>query len=109
MDAVVVMVTAPGGETARALARDLVEARLAASVNVAPDVASFYWWQGAVREGDEALLFAKTRAELVDRLIAFVKARHPYDCPAVFAVPIAAGHSDYLDWIAAETAEPPAD
>jgi len=108
MDAVLVMVTAPGGETARALARALVEARLAASVNVAADVASFYWWQGAVREGDEALLFAKTRADLVDRVIAFVKARHDYDCPAIFAVPIDAGHPDYLDWIAAETTDPPA-
>jgi len=105
MDAVLVMITAPGGDAARDLARALVEARLAASVNVAPEVASFYWWRGAVREGDEALLFAKTRADLVDRVIVFVKARHDYDCPAVFAVPIAAGNPDYLAWIAAETAE----
>ena len=105
MDAVLVMVTAPGGDSATDLARGLVEARLAASVNLAPGVASFYWWQGAVREADEALLFAKTRADLVDRVIAFVKARHDYDCPAVFAVPIAAGNPDYLAWIAAETAD----
>jgi len=105
MDAVLVMVTAPSGESARDLARALVEARLAASVNVAPDIASFYWWQGAVRDGDEALLFAKTRAELVGRVIAFVKSRHDYECPAIFAVPIAAGNPDYLTWIEAETAD----
>jgi periplasmic divalent cation tolerance protein len=105
MDATLVMVTAPSGETARALARALVKARLAASVNVAAGITSFYWWDGAVQEGAEALLFAKTRADLVDRAIDFVKARHPYDCPAIFALPIAAGNPDYLAWIGEETVD----
>jgi periplasmic divalent cation tolerance protein len=104
MDATLVMVTAASDGSARALARALVEARLAASVNIAPGIASFYWWQGAVREGAEALLLAKTRTDLVDQVIEFVKAGHPYDCPAVFALPIAAGNPDYLAWIGEETA-----
>ena len=105
MSATLVMVTAPSGESARTLGRSLVEARLAASVNIADGITSFYWWEGAVEEGAEALLFAKTRAELVDRVIDFVKARHPYDCPAIVAMPIVAGNPDYLAWIETETGE----
>lgn len=107
MTAVLVMVTAPSEETARAIARALVKARLAASANVAAGIASVYWWQGAIKEGAEALLFAKTRADLVEQLIDFVKARHPYDCPAILALPVAAGNPDYLAWIEGETAAAP--
>jgi periplasmic divalent cation tolerance protein len=105
MSATLVMVTAPSVEAARTLGRSLVEARLAASVNIADGITSFYWWEGAVEEGAEALLFAKTRAELVDRVIDFVKARHPYDCPAIVATPIVAGNPDYLAWIEKEAGE----
>ena len=104
MDTALVMVTVPSAAEARTLGRALVEARLAASVNIAPGITSFYWWDGAVREGAEALLFAKTRAGLVERLVDFVVASHPYDCPAVIATPVAAGHADYLAWIERETA-----
>lgn len=105
MAASLVMVTAPSGEMARALGRALVEARLAASVNVSDGVTSYYWWEGAVQEGAEALLFARTRGDLVDQVIDFVKARHPYVCPAVIATPIVAGNPDYLAWIETETGE----
>lgn len=105
MAASLVMVTAPSGEMARALGRALVEARLAASVNVSDGVTSYYWWEGAVQEGAEALLFARTRGDLVDQVIDFVRARHPYVCPAVIATPIVAGNPDYLAWIETETGE----
>ncbi|MDX1576638.1 MAG: divalent-cation tolerance protein CutA [Kiloniellales bacterium] len=104
MRATLVMVTFPSAEAARAIGRALVEARLAASVNIAENVASLYWWEGAVREGAEALLFAKTRDDLVERLTGFVKERHPYVCPAIYATPITAGNPDYLAWIETETA-----
>ena len=105
MDASLIMMTAPSGEVARTLGRALVEARLAASVNISAGITSFYWWEGAVQEGGEQILFAKTRAELVDRVIDFVKARHPYVCPAIVATPITAGNPDYLAWIEKETGE----
>ena len=104
MTALLVMVTMPSAEAARKLGRALVDARLAASVNIARGITSFYWWEGAVREGAEALLFAKTRGDLLDRVTEFVTARHDYACPAVIATPIAAGNPDYLAWIERETA-----
>jgi periplasmic divalent cation tolerance protein len=98
-----VTITAPGSEEARAIGRALVEARLAASVNVLPEVTSFYWWDGALQEGAEALLLAKTRTTLVEAVVAFVGDRHSYVCPCVIATAIEAGNPDYLAWIDAET------
>lgn len=103
MGASLVMVTFPSAEAARSVGRALVEARLAASVNIAEAVASLYWWEGAVREGAEALLFAKTREDLVARLSEFVAERHPYACPAIYATAITGGNPDYLAWIEQET------
>ncbi len=99
----VITITAPGSEEARAIGRALVEARLAASVNVLPEVTSFHWWDGALQEGAEALLLAKTRRALVEAVIAFVTERHSYVCPCVIATAIEAGNPDYLAWIDAET------
>lgn len=103
MGATLVKVTFPSPGAAWTVGRALVEARLAASVNIAEGITSFYWWEGAVRESAEALLFAKTRDALVDRLVAFVRERHPYDCPAILATPITGGNPDYLEWIERET------
>ena len=109
MTHVAVCVTAPSRAEAEAISRALVEARLAASVNIVPAVSSFYWWEGALREGDEAMLWAKTRSDLVEPLTAKVKALHSYTCPCVIALPITGGNPDYLAWIDAETSPPPTD
>ena len=98
-----VYMTAGDEDEARKLGRALVEARLAASVNVIPAVRSFYRWQGRVHDEREAVLIAKTRESLVDDLVARVKELHSYDCPCIVALPIRAGNPDYLDWITAET------
>ncbi len=102
-----VCVTAASEAEAEAIGRALVEARLAAAVNVVPRVSSLYRWDGALREGTEAMLWAKTRADLVAPLTALVKARHGYACPCIVALPITGGNADYLAWIDAETRPPP--
>ena len=101
---VLVCVTAPAGRPARRLAAAVVQARLAACVNVAPPVTSVYRWKGKVETAREALLLMKTRRALFRRLASFVAKNHPYDVPEVIAVPIVAGHAPYLTWIAKETA-----
>jgi len=98
-----VLCTCPDAETARGIARTLVEERLAACVNVVPGLHSTYRWQGAVESADEVLLLAKTTQDrfpaLRDRLVAL----HPYELPEVIAVDVAAGSPAYLDWVAAGT------
>lgn len=98
-----IYVTAETPEEAKSLGRMLVEARLAACANVIADMVPIYWWDGKVEEGSEAVLIAKTRRQLADQVIEFIKARHSYDCPCVVALPVESGNPAFLDWIAAET------
>ena len=98
-----IYITAADADEAKALGRALVEARLAACANVLPGIVPIFRWEGEVQEGSEAALIAKTRTDLVERVIELVKERHSYDCPCVVALPIEAGNPAFLDWIAEET------
>lgn len=103
MAAVFVYVTAKDRAQALAIGRSLVEERLVACVNVLDSVRSLYWWEGKVQEEEEALFVAKTRSELMEKVVARVKELHSYQVPCVVALPVAAGNPDFLDWITAET------
>lgn len=92
-------ITFPDEETARRVARALVEERLAACVNLVPGVRSIYSWKGAVSEDAEILGVAKTTAARFEALRARVAALHPYEVPEVIALPIEAGHAPYLAWL----------
>lgn len=99
-----VVLTTVGSESdAEALARSIVEARLAACVQVVGPIRSVYRWQGQVCAEQEWRCEAKTTAERVDALIAFIAAGHPYELPEIVVVELAAGSPAYLDWLAAET------
>jgi periplasmic divalent cation tolerance protein len=76
---------------------------LAACVNVFTGMIPIFWWEGEVQEDSEAVLIAKTRAALIDRVTAFVKEQHSYDCPAVVALPVQGGNAAFLDWLDSET------
>ncbi len=99
-----IYITAGTAEEARRIGRAIVEERLAACANVLGEVASFYWWEDALQEDTEAVLIAKTRDDLVDRLVARVRELHSYDCPCVVALRIDAGNPEFLAWIDKETA-----
>ncbi len=107
MSARLVHVACPDPDSAKALARSLVDARLAACVSLLPQTA-VYRWQGRVEEAAETLLLAKTWADRVDALVAHVRDHHPYELPEVLAVESAGGLDRYLDWLHAETRTPPA-
>lgn len=96
----VVLTSAPDAQTGEALARKLVEARLAACVNVVPGVVSIYEWKGKLERDAEVLLVAKTLAPNVERLVAFIKANHPYELPEILALPVISGSPEYLNWLA---------
>jgi periplasmic divalent cation tolerance protein len=104
MDFRLVYMTASSRDEARKIGRALVEERLAACANVIDGMDSTYWWQGKLTEDREAVLIAKTRAELLPALTERVKALHSYTVPCVVALPILAGNPAYLEWLGAETA-----
>lgn len=96
-----VFVTIPR-DKAQELARLIVENRLAACVNIVPQIESFYWWEGKVQSDDEALLIIKTTTARFDALQTFVLDHHPYDLPEVIALPVDAGLDAYLKWVEKE-------
>jgi len=104
MDLVAAYITAGSREEALRIGRALVEERLAACVNVLDGMTSVYRWNGAVEEASEAVLIAKTRAALFDRLTERVRALHSYDTPCVVELRLERGNPAYLDWLRAETA-----
>ena len=103
MSVCLVYITASGHEEATTIGRDLVEKRLAACVNVQQPITSIYRWEGVVQENAESILIAKTTDGLVEALTARVLKNHSYNCPCVLAIPVAGGHKEFLEWIAAET------
>lgn len=94
----------PDRDTALALARTLVETRVAACVNVLAGCTSVYRWQGVTEEAEEVPLIAKTTAACYPALEAAIRAHHPYELPEIVAVPIERGLPAYLQWVADETA-----
>jgi periplasmic divalent cation tolerance protein len=100
----VVLATAPDVETAKQIARCLVNERLVACVNVVGNVTSIYRWQGAVEETNEVLLVMKTVQDRVAALMARVKDLHPYEIPEVIALPVETALPAYAAWIVEETA-----
>jgi periplasmic divalent cation tolerance protein len=98
-----VLTTAPNSEVAAALARSLVEERLAACVNLLPGVRSVYRWEGAIQEDEEVLLIIKTQAARSDALAGRIKELHPYDVPEVVVLPAVGGSLPYLEWVETET------
>lgn len=99
MDHCLVITTCPNAEVAADLARHLVEARLAACVNIVPGIRSVYQWKGELVTDDEHLLLMKSRPDAYPQLEAAIRAEHPYELPEVIMVPIAQGSTDYLKWI----------
>jgi periplasmic divalent cation tolerance protein len=97
------MTTLADRETALSLAREAVEKRLAACVQVIHPITSVYRWEGEVREEDEALCVMKVPQARLDALVAHLRERHPYDTPEFTAVPSSFVEERYLAWVEAET------
>ena len=91
--------TCPDTAVARRLASGLVEAGLAACVNILPEIRSIYRWQGQVHDEGEALLIAKTTRLSYPQLESWLLEKHPYDVPEVLALPVHGGSAEYLDWV----------
>ena len=100
---VLVLTTVGADFDARALAHALVEARLAACVNIVPAIHSVYRWEGRVTDDTEQLLIIKTSESRVDALRTELFARHPYEVPEIIALRVADGLPEYLGWVAEET------
>lgn len=98
-----IYMTAGNLDEARRIGKTLVEARLAACVNIIDNMQSYYWWDEKVQEDHEVVMIAKTTSPLVTALTDAVKSLHSYTVPCIVAIPITGGNPDFLAWIIKET------
>ncbi len=98
-DKVVILVTAASRQECRKIARQLVEEKLAACVNITQAIDSVYHWEGKVTTGKEFLLLIKSNRELFPEIKAAISKIHSYHTPEIICVPIIDGSRNYLQWI----------
>ena len=100
---VVVLTTFPANGDAEAFASTLVQERLAACINVLPQVRSIYTWEGKIERADEKQLLIKTRTDRLHELETRLKELHRYEIPEFLVMPVLDGSREYLAWIAEST------
>jgi periplasmic divalent cation tolerance protein len=98
-DAVIVLTTWPAAEDAGPAAAALVQERLAACVNVLPEMDSTYRWKSAVEQERERQMIIKTTRPRVDALLTRLKQLHSYDVPEALVIPVVGGSEAYLTWL----------
>jgi periplasmic divalent cation tolerance protein len=98
-DCVVALITCSSVEEGRKVAHALLDARIAACVNIAAHVESHYWWKGKKESANEVLLTVKTQRRHMREVAKVVKANHSYEVPEVIFLPILAGERNYLKWV----------
>ena len=101
--AILVLTNVPDRTVATALAKALLDDRIAACVNIGGPVESIYHWRGRIETGEEIPVVIKTRSVLYSEVEAAVRKIHPYDTPEIIAIPVVDGDARYLAWIADET------
>ncbi len=102
MSVKIVYMTTGNLDEARRIGRSLLEARLAACVNIIDNMKSIFRWEGAIEEAEEVVMIAKTTDTRIPALIEHVRANHSYDCPCIVSLPVENGHQPFLDWVTAE-------
>ena len=95
----IVLTTIGNAEHGRRIARELVEARLAACVTCFPGLVSVYRWSGRVEEDGEMLLLIKTNSDRIDALRSHLLRLHPYEVPEFLVVDVAEAGEAYLHWL----------
>jgi periplasmic divalent cation tolerance protein len=102
IDSIEVVTTTERREDAERIARDLVERRLAACVQISGPILSTYRWKGQIETAEEWQCRAKTRRDRFEAVEATIRAIHPYEVPEIIAIPIENGSADYLAWLEGE-------
>ena len=99
---IIVVLSTVSPDKSELLAKNLLDSRVVACVNVLP-VRSYYRWKGESIDEPEHLLIAKTTKEKTEEVITAIKSLHPYEVPEIIVLPVTDGYLPYLDWVHQET------
>lgn len=106
MKFILLTITTATVQDAKHIAGELLKQNLIACANIIPKISSIYVWEGQLEDVTEAMMIVKTTEKLCKKVIDHIKSIHPYDCPAIVAIPIIDGNPDYLHWTAMSIATP---
>ena len=94
-----IRVNCPDRDTADAISKAVIAAKLAPCTNLTGPVTSTYVWQGKIETGEEWVLFIKAHEDAWTRIEQLVTALHPDDVPAILALPLARVNAPYEQWL----------
>lgn len=103
IEAVMIYTTFPTLSEAETCGKALVEARLAACVNIFPNMTAIFEWQGSIQKAGEAAMLIKTKMSLQEPVFKLLKSKHSYSTPAFLLLKTAGGSEDFLGWIMQQT------
>ncbi len=98
-----VYIVEKGVQEAKKISRMLIQKKLAACINIIPEIISFYEWEGRFQESIECVLIVKTQKDFFEKLKEEVISLHSYSCPCIVMLPIENGHTPFLSWIFQQT------
>ena len=99
MAMLIVLTTTANEEEAGRLAHAIVESKLAACVQILPQMTSVYFWEGKIQSEREHLLLIKTLQEKFDDLSEFIRGNHSYEVPEIVAINAQTVSESYLSWL----------
>lgn len=103
MDYGIVLTTTQNIEEAKKIAHYLIEKKIAACVNIQPQIVSVYRWKEQIVEDEECLLIIKIKKSCFDEVKTSIISLHSYELPEIIMIPIENGDEDYLNWINSNT------
>lgn len=100
-DAIIVFMTAANIDEASRIAELVIQNKLAACVQILPEMQSVYRWKGQIEKQPEILIIAKTVNSKFAELETRVRAMHSYETPEIVAASLTSGSTPYLEWLSA--------
>ena len=105
-DPVIILTTASSNKEAEIIGSKLVENKLAACVNIIPNVKSIYRWKGKINKDSEYLLIIKTVKRVEKEVFENIRKLHSYDTPEMITIPITGGEKSYMNWLSLSVSRP---
>ena len=96
---IIILTTASSNKEAEIIGSKLIDKKLAACVNIIPNIKSIYYWEGKINKDSEYLLIIKTVQRVEEEIFKNIGKLHAYDTPEMISIPVIGGEKNYLNWL----------